>query len=223
MPELRKKRRMERNTSRVSLKRWVAASCMAIALCAGTAETATSAVTQTAATVPLRLDLPIRQLGLVAAAAGAPGILGRVHRATTRSERALRRLTATLGLAVVTWFWVLLSALGFLIVAALASAIDLRMLDFRRQSAQVLGRDLGHGVRMFFRILRDGRTPYLPRALLVAALLYWLLPVDFVGDSIPVLGMLDDLVIAIVAAKLFIHLCPDAVVEAHATALRANA
>jgi hypothetical protein len=35
--------------------------------------------------------------------------------------------------------------------------------------------------------------------------------------------MLDDLVVAILAAKLFIHLCPDAVVAAHAAAVRAPA
>ena len=65
--------------------------------------------------------------------------------------------------------------------------------------------------------------PYVPRAVVVMALIYWLLPVDLLGDGIPVVGMLDDLLIAVLAAKLFIYLCPDAVVAAHAAALRADA
>ena len=66
-------------------------------------------------------------------------------------------------------------------------------------------------------------SPYLPRAVLVMALLYWLLPVDLVGDGMPVVGMLDDVLVAVLAAKLFIHLCPDTIIAAHAAALRVGA
>ena len=181
-------------------------------------------VAQPVAAVPaVRLEMPGAQLGLSATAAAAPGMLGRVHRLATRSERALSRLTTLVASGLSTWFGVLLSAAIFLVVSAIASATDVRMFAWGRQSAQVLVRDLLHGVRMFFRILRDRRTPFLPRVVLVMALLYWLLPFDLLGDGMPVVGMLDDLLIAVLAAKLFIYLCPDAVVAAHAAALRADA
>jgi uncharacterized membrane protein YkvA (DUF1232 family) len=168
------------------------------------------------------LRFPTAPLGLSVSAA-APGVLGHVHRLASRSERTLRRLTLLVASGLSTWFWVLLSAGLFLVVSAVASAADMRMFALRQQSSQVVVRDLVHGVRMFFRILRDARTPYLPRAIVVMALLYWLLPADLLGDRMPVVGMLDDLIIAVLAAKLFIYLCPDAVVAAHAAALRTHA
>jgi uncharacterized membrane protein YkvA (DUF1232 family) len=207
---------MNLSGSWLSRRVWLPACVVAIVLFGPVAQPA-------AAHAAIRLEFPGVQFGVNAVAAAAPGILGRVHRMTTRSERTFRRLAAAVSAAVLTWFWIFLSAAVFLVVSAIASATDLRMLDLRRQTAHALALDFGHGVRMFFRILRDGRTPYLPRAVLVLALLYWLLPVDLVGDARPVVGMLDDLVIAVVAAKMFIHLCPDAVVAAHAEALQTSA
>jgi uncharacterized membrane protein YkvA (DUF1232 family) len=163
------------------------------------------------------------QIGLNAAAAAAPGLLGRVHRVATRTERLLTRFSAAVTGAATAWMWILPSAALFLVVAAVASATDLRMLDLRRQTAQMLARDLGHGVRTFFGVLRDRQTPYLPRGVLALALLYWLFPADLVGDGTSTVGRLDDLVVAILAAKLFIHLCPDAVVAAQAAAVRRHA
>ena len=163
------------------------------------------------------------QIGLSAAAAAAPGLLGHVHRVATRTERLLARFSAAVTGAATAWMWILPSAALFLAVAAVASATDMRMLDLRRQTPQMLARDLGHGVRTFFGVLRDRQTPYLPRGVLALALLYWLLPTDLVGDGTPAVGRLDDLVVAILAAKLFIHLCPDAVVAAQAAAVRPHA
>ena len=171
----------------------------------------------------VRLEFPNMQIGLNAAAATAPGFVGGVHRVTTRTERILRRVGAMVRGAAAAWLWILPSTALFLIVVAVAAATDLRMLDLRRQTAQMLVRDLGHGVRTFFGVLRDRQTRYLPRGVLALALLYWLLPTDLLGDGTPAVGMLDDLVVAVLAAKLFIHLCPDAVVAAHAAAVRAPA
>ncbi len=192
--------------------RWLAVVVM---LCAAVAR-------PVAALSAARFELPRAQLGLSAAAA-APGVLGHVHRLAARSERTLSRLADLMETGLSTGFWVLLSVVFFLVVVAIASATDLRMFSWRRQNSRVLARDLLNGVRMFFRILRDRRTPYLPRVVVILALLYWLLPVDLLGDAVPVVGMLDDVLIAVMAAKLFIYLCPDAVVAAHAAALRSDA
>lgn len=197
-------------------RNWLLTCTVALLLCAPLIEPA-------AALEGVRLEFPTGEIGLSAAADWAPGMEGRVHRMVTRSERALGRLASAVSNGLVTWFWIVLSAALFLVVSAIASATDLRMLNLRGQDPQNLARDLGHGVRMFFRILRDRRTPYLPRAVLVMALLYWLLPVDLVGDGMPVVGMLDDVLVAVLAAKLFIHLCPDTIIAAHAAALRVGA
>jgi uncharacterized membrane protein YkvA (DUF1232 family) len=209
----RGQRLMNVDSSWLSKVRWLVVATAV--LCA--------AVVQPVQALPVApFELPAAQLGLCVSAA-APGVLGRVHRMVSRGEHTLRRLASLVISGLSTWFWVLLSAAAFLVVAAVASATDVRMFAWGPQSSQVLARDLVHGVRMFFRILRDPRTPYLPRAVLALALVYWLLPVDLLGDGMPVVGMLDDLLIAVVAAKLFIHMCPDAVVAAHAAALRAHA
>jgi uncharacterized membrane protein YkvA (DUF1232 family) len=53
------------------------------------------------------------------------------------------------------------------------------------------------------------QTPAVSRVLLVAAIAYFLSPIDLIPDVIPVLGLLDDIVIVpglIYAALLFIPL-----------------
>ena len=207
---------MNPNTTRLNHWRWFPA-------CAGAMMLWAAALTLPATALSaVQVEFPNVQFGLKAATAAAPGIEGRVHRVLTRTERLFGRFSTAVSGAATAWLWILPSAALFLVVAAFASATDLRMLDLRQQNPRVLLRDLGHGVRMFFRILRDRRTPNLPRAVLVLALVYWLLPVDFVGDGTPVVGMLDDLLVTVLAAKLFIHLCPDTVVAAHAAAVRAE-
>lgn len=206
---------MHPNGTRLTLKHWAQ-----VMLCAVIVVFGAVLMRPTVALSAVRVDF---EFGLHAVAAAAPGIEGHVHRMFTRAERFVERLGTAVTTAAVTWLWIFPSAVLFLVVAAIASATDRRMLDLRHHGLAVLARDLSHGVRMFFRIARDRRTPYLPRAILVLALLYWVLPLDLVGDGIPMVGMLDDVLVAVVAAKLFIRLCPDAVVAAHAAAVRAHA
>ena len=74
-------------------------------------------------------------------------------------------------------------------------------------------------VRLHWRLLRDGRVSVWPKALLAAAVVYVILPVDLVPDALPVVGEVDDLVVLIAAAHWFLRLCPATVVEEHARAL----
>lgn len=157
-----------------------------------------------------------------AAASSTSGLDARLHKVMTRAERSANRLVALAGQVGLLWLWMLSSAALCLLIAAFASVADRRMFDLRGGGPGALWRYLAYGMRMFFRILRDRRTPYLPRLVLLAALLYWLLPSDLIADD-SVLGFLDDLVIVVVAAKAFIYLCPDSLVELHATAVEAKA
>jgi uncharacterized membrane protein YkvA (DUF1232 family) len=77
-------------------------------------------------------------------------------------------------------------------------------------------------VRLYWRLPRDQRVSLWPKALLVAALAYVVVPFDLVPDAIPVLGELDDTVILLAAAHWFLQWCPPDVVAEHSRALAAG-
>ena len=74
-------------------------------------------------------------------------------------------------------------------------------------------------VRLYWRLFRDRRVPIWPKALLVGALAYVILPFDLIPDVLPVIGEVDDLVIVLVAARWFIRWCPPEIVREHARAI----
>jgi uncharacterized membrane protein YkvA (DUF1232 family) len=57
-------------------------------------------------------------------------------------------------------------------------------------------------------ILRDARTPATAKLATIAAILYVLSPIDLVPDFIPILGWLDDGIVAILLLKLAQRLLP---------------
>jgi uncharacterized membrane protein YkvA (DUF1232 family) len=77
-------------------------------------------------------------------------------------------------------------------------------------------------IRLYWRLLHDGRVSIWPKALLLGALVYVLLPFDLVPDFIPGFGQIDDVVIVIAAARWFIEWCPPDVVREHARAIDAR-
>ncbi len=145
------------------------------------------------------------------------------HRIVKRVENTTGRMQALLSTAGVVWISILASAIVFLLVAAVSSATDFRMLALRHRGLRAMSRYLGHGTLTFLRILRDRHTPAIARLLLVGALLYWLLPIDLIPDNTLVPGFIDDLLVAVLAAKGFVYLCPDALVARHAAAVEAHA
>lgn len=68
-------------------------------------------------------------------------------------------------------------------------------------------------VDYYRRVLRDPRTPFLAKALLWAALVYALTPIDVVPDFIPVLGHLDDLVIVPILIIAALWMIPEEVLR----------
>jgi uncharacterized membrane protein YkvA (DUF1232 family) len=141
---------------------------------------------------------------------------GGVHRFLTRTERAIERLGVTLMRTLSVWLTMLASALGCLVVLGCASVADRRMLDLRRHTPGAVVRDLLLGVRTFVRLLRDRRTPASARALVAGAVVYWMLPADVLADPVSWYGAIDDLIVAVIAAKGFVALCPEAVIVANA-------
>lgn len=71
-------------------------------------------------------------------------------------------------------------------------------------------------VRLYWRLFNDGRVFLIPKAILVAAVAYILVPIDLLPDWMPpIVGQIDDIVVAAIALKLFMKLCPQHVVQEH--------
>jgi len=149
----------------------------------------------------------------------APSLDRRLHRLFNRAERSAGRLGSLIGLTGLVWLGIVVSVSAFLLVTAISSVVDIRMLNL---SPRTLPRYLANGARTFFRLVKDRRTPNLARSVLAAALVYWLVPIDLIPDESVIPGFVDDLVIAVSAAKGFIYLCPDALIATHAAAVEAE-
>ena len=63
-------------------------------------------------------------------------------------------------------------------------------------------------LRYYFLILFDRQTPLYVKLILAVGLLYILVPVDIIPDTIPLLGWLDDLAIASFLVALALKLVP---------------
>ena len=70
-------------------------------------------------------------------------------------------------------------------------------------------------IALYWRLWADERVPWLAKSAPVMALLYVLLPVDFVFDWIPALGQLDDAAVVILALRAFVWMSPPAVEKEH--------
>ncbi len=63
-------------------------------------------------------------------------------------------------------------------------------------------------LRYYFLILFDRQTPLYVKLILAVGLLYILVPVDIIPDTIPLFGWLDDLAIASFLVALALKLVP---------------
>lgn len=76
-------------------------------------------------------------------------------------------------------------------------------------------------VRLFSRLARDSRIGLGPKLLLAGILTYLILPTDLLPDFLIGLGQVDDLLVLFLGLKLFLRLCPKAVVQEHVRAIAA--
>jgi uncharacterized membrane protein YkvA (DUF1232 family) len=129
----------------------------------------------------------------------------------------------------VSLVWIVVAAAA----TALLSAGALSVLLWRRRAAlrssemgrlvrRVAALSLRRKVRLAWRLLADRRVPLLARAVLPAVVLYVVMPLDIVPDFIPVVGYLDDVLIILGAAWLFLRLVPAAVLEEQVAAMESE-
>lgn len=72
----------------------------------------------------------------------------------------------------------------------------------------------GH-FRLAWELLWDGRVPFVTKLVPLLTVLYLLSPVDLIPDVALGLGQLDDLAILLIGMRLFVDVCPPALVAEH--------
>jgi uncharacterized membrane protein YkvA (DUF1232 family) len=71
-------------------------------------------------------------------------------------------------------------------------------------------------IKLYWRLFTDRRVSLLPKAVLVAGIAYFVVPLDIIPDFPLIgLGQMDDLAVLIMTTRSFISLCPRTVVEEH--------
>lgn len=63
---------------------------------------------------------------------------------------------------------------------------------------------------LYWKILWDRQTPIHIKLILALGLLYLIIPMDLITDTIPVLGLLDDVTVASALIALALRLMPSA-------------
>lgn len=74
---------------------------------------------------------------------------------------------------------------------------------------------LPHFLRLFYRLMNDGRVSLLTKAVPLLGLLLLLSPPLVALDLIPLIGELDVILVIALTLKLFVWLCPPDVVREH--------
>ena len=81
-------------------------------------------------------------------------------------------------------------------------------------------KELWYQIRLVWYLVRDPEVPIYVKIIPLAALIYVLIPTDFIPDVFPVMGQLDDITALLVGGKVFIELSPPHVVRKYLALLR---
>lgn len=81
-------------------------------------------------------------------------------------------------------------------------------------------REILRQARLVWHLLRSPEVPLYLKLLPALAVIYVLIPTDFIPDVLPGIGQLDDLTALLVGAKVFIELAPQEVVARQIQAIR---
>ena len=89
--------------------------------------------------------------------------------------------------------------------------------EIQSDGTPMRGNPLGilRDLRLAWHLFRDQQVPIWTKAIPVLSLAYVIWPIDLLADPILGLGQLDDLGVILLGMKLFIALCPVAVVRNH--------
>ena len=76
--------------------------------------------------------------------------------------------------------------------------------------------------RLVWRLSFDKRVPIILRLLLPLALVYVISPVDFLKDTVPIVGRFDDLIVVGLAVLFLVTFAPKEVVDEHNGKIKAG-
>jgi len=76
-------------------------------------------------------------------------------------------------------------------------------------------RHLPDFAKLYWRLFWDRRVPLLPKLVLVLAAIYIVSPIDLLPELAGLIGLSDDVLVALAAVGSFIPMCPRWVVEEH--------
>ncbi len=74
-------------------------------------------------------------------------------------------------------------------------------------------------VKLFSRLIKDPRVSASAKLVVAGILAYVILPTDLLPDFLIGVGQIDDLAVVLGGLKLFLRLCPSAVVQEHLQAI----
>ncbi len=109
--------------------------------------------------------------------------------------------------------WMLIS-LGVVLALYLAAVLALVAIG-RRTQARALAGFIPDCVVLVKRLLADPRVPRRRKVLLALLVGYLLMPIDLVPDFIPVVGQLDDVIVAALAIRVALRSGGEALLEEH--------
>ncbi len=66
-------------------------------------------------------------------------------------------------------------------------------------------------IALLISAMRDRRTPWYAKAIVILTLAYIISPIDFIPDFIPVIGLLDDIILIPIAYNIVMKLIPEEV------------
>lgn len=159
--------------------------------------------------------------------ASAPPIESQLSAGTTNLLRTIRKnvrqVIRKFRYGVGQWSRWLGGLVVFLVVGLVVPLLGREGLrTFRNEGFLAFSRQLSLAMAVYVRLLIDGRTPVVGKALLVFAVVYGAAPRDLLPDRFGVLNYVDDIVLLILASRSFMMLCPQAIVEEHALAAAAR-
>lgn len=149
--------------------------------------------------------------------AGATGFL----RTVSKNFRQLRKV---LGNAATRWRSWLGGAAVFLVLAVTAPVLDRSLLRiWQYDGGRAFLNALFSALVVYVRLLFDGRTPALGKALIAFAVWYGVAGADLMPDRFGLIwGLSDDIILIVLSSRSFMKMCPDELISEHAAKVAAR-
>lgn len=158
---------------------------------------------------------------LISPPAGAQVFEDQLGQGSTNAIKSLRRgvrkTYRTIVRASENWHGWFPGILIFGVILVIVPVIDRSLFRTWRDRGFAAARSaFALGIAVYLRLLLDRRVPALPRLLLLFAIVYGVARRDMIADVYWPLGLLDDLILIILASRAFLRMCPDRLIEEHA-------